>query len=305
MSGGESKTEEKILRSRTQGLVYSVSFSPDGTRIVSGSRDNSVRVWDAASGELLKVLGGHTDEVLSVSFSPDGTRIVSGEDESVLVWDASSGELLKVLEGHDAPVTAVSFSPDGSRIVSGSYDKTVQVWDAASGDQLKTLVGHTDYVMSVSFSPDGSRIVSGSYDKSVRVWDAAIAYAIMVDEDDDHWNAIMVDEDSDIFASDDSDIMVDEDSDIFASDDSDDDEHLPVPEVNPPDEDCAICREGLNSMGYVVRLNCGHFFHAACIRRWQNAGESNGYQLPGKTCPLCRHIATDNTYADGILRLRF
>ena len=155
------------------------------------------------------------------------------------------------------------------------------MWDASSGEYvLGPLEGHTDWVTSVSFSPDGSRIVSGSYDATVRVWDfAAIENAIMVDEDSGS-----------------------DSSDLFGSDDSDDDERPPAPIVVAPDEDdyCVICMEVLNrnSKSYVVQLNCGHYFHAVCIKRWQNAG-------PGKTCPICRREATDNTYADDILRLRF
>jgi WD40 repeat protein len=93
--------------------VNSVAFSPDGTRIVSGSSDKSVRVWDASTGAELKVLNGHTSAVYSVAFSPDGTRIVSGSsDNSVRVWDASTGAELKVLNGHTESVNSVAFSPD-------------------------------------------------------------------------------------------------------------------------------------------------------------------------------------------------
>ncbi|KIK19755.1 hypothetical protein PISMIDRAFT_682819 [Pisolithus microcarpus 441] len=160
--------------------VTSVAFSPDGNRIVTGSLDKTVRVWDAKSGDQIgSPLEGHTGHVTSVAFSPDGNRIVSGSwDDTVRVWNAKSGDQIgSSLKGHTkgvtSAVTSVAFSPDGNRIVSGSWDETVRVWDAKSGDQIGSpLKGHTSWVSSVAFSPDGNRIVSGSLDFTVRVWDA-------------------------------------------------------------------------------------------------------------------------------------
>jgi WD40 repeat protein len=153
--------------------IYAVAFSSDGARIVSGSFDMSVRLWDASTGVELQELKGHTNSVLSVAFSGDGTRIVSGSsDRSLRVWDASTGVELQKLKGHTAEVFS-AFSSDGTRIVSGSSDRSVRVWDASTGVELKELKGHTDLVFSVAFSSDGTRIVSGLSDKSVQVWDAA------------------------------------------------------------------------------------------------------------------------------------
>ena len=85
----------------TSNYINCLKFSSDGNRIASGSSDKSVRVWDAKTGEQVKDLHGHTQEVLSVGFSPDGNRIVSGSwDKSVRVWDAKTGEQLKELQGH-------------------------------------------------------------------------------------------------------------------------------------------------------------------------------------------------------------
>jgi WD40 repeat protein len=165
------------------------SVSCHGNRIVSGSDDNTVRVWDAVSGQcVLGPLQGHTNWVQSVSFSPDGARIVSGSgDKTVRVWDVSSdkagfvsGQCVLTLEGHTESVLSVSCH--GARIVSGSYDHTVRVWDVSSDKAgfvsgqcvLGPLEGHTSSVWSVSFSPDGARIVSGSDDRTVRVWDVSI-----------------------------------------------------------------------------------------------------------------------------------
>jgi WD40 repeat protein len=177
------------------GSVRSVSFSPDGARIVSGSADKTVRVWDVSSDKagfvsgqcVLGPLQGHTNWVQSVSFSPDGARIVSGsEDKTVKVWDAHSGALLNTLKGHMWGVYSVSFSPDGARLVSGSVDNTVRVWDVSSdkagfvsGQCVLTLEGHTDGVNSVSWDPTGARIVSGSDDNTVRVWDAVSGQCVL------------------------------------------------------------------------------------------------------------------------------
>ncbi|OCK83071.1 WD40 repeat-like protein [Lepidopterella palustris CBS 459.81] len=96
------------------GWVTSVAFSSDGQKIVSGSDDKTVRVWDAGSGSLLQTLEGHSDWVTSVAFSSDGQKIVSGSgDKTVRVWDAGSGSLLQTLEGHSDSVTSVAFSSDG------------------------------------------------------------------------------------------------------------------------------------------------------------------------------------------------
>jgi WD40 repeat protein len=153
--------------------VSSVAFSLDGTRIVSGSDDDTLRLWDAVSDAHLNTLKGHTDCVFSVAFSPDGTRVVSGSrDNTVRLWDVISGAHLNTLIGHASSVYSVTFSPDGTRVVSGSGDNNVRLWDVVSGAHLNTFEGHTNWVNSVGFSSDGTRIVSGSTDKTVRIWDA-------------------------------------------------------------------------------------------------------------------------------------
>jgi len=156
---------------RVESIVSAVAFSSDDKRIVSGSYDKCVRVWDALTGETVKVLEGHTDYVRSVAFSSDDRRIVSGsDDKSVRVWDALTGETVKVLEGHTHYVRSVAFSSDDRRIVSGSYDNSVRVWDALTGETVKVLEGHTEPFESAAFSTNDRRVVDGSNSKLVHMW---------------------------------------------------------------------------------------------------------------------------------------
>jgi WD40 repeat protein len=165
--------ELACLRGHESG-VNSVAFDRAGGRIVSGSGDRTVRVWDAATGAELACLRGHESVVTSVAFDRAGGRIVSGSwDQTVRVWDAATGAELACLRGHEHWVTSVAFDRAGERIVSGSVDGTARVWDAATGAELACLRGHEGVVRSVAFDRTGGRIVSGSIDGTVRVWDAA------------------------------------------------------------------------------------------------------------------------------------
>ena len=168
--------QSQVTCSGLASRCNSVSFSPDGSKIVSAGGNygelGKIIVWDAVMGTESLSLGGHSNRVNTVVFSADGTRIISGSDDNtVKVWDAVSGAELTTCLGHTDGVTSVCFSLDGMRIASGSNDNTIKIWDTASGLELITLSGHTEGVTSVSFSPGGSRIASGSWDDRVKIWD--------------------------------------------------------------------------------------------------------------------------------------
>ncbi len=153
--------------------VVSVTFSPDGSTIASGSYDKTIKLWDTQSGRLLNTLKGHTNIVVSLAFSPDSSMIVSGSyDKTVKLWDTQSGRLLNTFKNHKHKVHSVAFSPDGTTIASGGWwDGTIKLWDTQSGRLLNILKSHSGIVLGIAFSPDGTKIVSGSGDNTIKLWD--------------------------------------------------------------------------------------------------------------------------------------
>ena len=153
--------------------VTSVAFSTNGQWIVTGSWDQTAKLWEAASGREVRKFEGHTAPIWCVAFSPDGQWIVTGSwDQTARLWEVASTRELRKFEGHSAPIRSVAFSPDGQRIVTGSWDQTARVWDVATGRPLLTLAGTNGNVGSVAFSPDGQRIVTGLGDSTAKVWEA-------------------------------------------------------------------------------------------------------------------------------------
>jgi WD40 repeat protein len=168
----DSAVTPLILKGHTE-LVSSADFSPDGKKVVTASRDETARIWDAETGKELVQLKGHTDWVYSADFSPDGKKVVTAsEDETARIWDAETGKELVQLKGHTEWVCSADFSPDGKKVVTASDDLTARIWDAETGKELVQLKGHTDWVNSADFSPDGKKVVTASSDKTARIWDA-------------------------------------------------------------------------------------------------------------------------------------
>jgi WD40 repeat protein len=183
----------------------SAAFSPDGTRIVTGSNDGTARIWDAATAKSKKGVNGvrqvtaralaavsdwcrrdrhrslrqisvarHEGGVTSAAFSPDGARIVTTVSSLGMagLWDAATGQKIATLRSHEEWVKSAAFSPDGARIITGSNDGTARIWDAVTGQKIAALRGHEGWVSSAAFSPSGNRIVTvGSF--KARIWDAS------------------------------------------------------------------------------------------------------------------------------------
>ena len=187
------------------GWVTGVGVSADGRRAVSVGDDESVRVWDFDSGELLHTLTGHIGAVTAVAVSANGGRAVSGgRDGLVQVWNLFTGEPLLTLTGHVGWVSAVAVSADGRLAVSGSTghyetaletrrdDASVRMWDLDTGQPLPIVTDYFGWVTAVAVSADGQRTVSGSYSGTMRVWDQATGKMAVIAAKRRHWFATPV-----------------------------------------------------------------------------------------------------------------
>jgi WD40 repeat protein len=152
--------------------VFTVAFSPDGRRVLTGSFDKTAILWNADTGDQIRILKGHDGRVASVAFSPDGKRVLTGsEDCAAILWDASTGKQIRVFKWR-WPVYSVAFRPDGKRVLAQGPDYTAVLWEADTGNQVRAFKGHDNFVHSVAFSPDGKRVLTGSLDKTAILWDA-------------------------------------------------------------------------------------------------------------------------------------
>lgn len=153
---------------RRDSAIRCVAFSPDGTRIVPGSSDSTLRLWEGVKGVTIGTpMEGHAKRVSCMEFSPDSTRLVSGSSDCTLrLWDAATGASISdPMKDHTDGVNCVVFSPDGTRHVSGSDDGTLWLWGASSCAQL-AIIGDNYSIFQAEFSICGYCVISRQ-----RMWD--------------------------------------------------------------------------------------------------------------------------------------
>jgi len=157
--------------------VYSLQFSPDGTTLVSGGKDGSVRFWYGGTGELLNFVSNSMGPIFGVNFSPRDRGLATtswhptSANADLQILDSKTG---KPMHRFDEPgqVVCLAYSPDGATLATAGTDQLISLWDVASGRLRAKFTGHTGVVWSLAWSPDGQRLATAGWDGSVRVWDA-------------------------------------------------------------------------------------------------------------------------------------
>ena len=152
--------------------VHAVAFSPDGRWALSGSMDETVKLWEVATGREVRTFPGNDGVVMAVAFSPDGRWALTGSGKLKL-WEVATGRKVRTFAGHGGAISTVAFSPDGRMALSGSWDKTVRLWEVETGRELRTFTADSMAVRSVAFSPDGQWALSGGMDRTLKLWEVA------------------------------------------------------------------------------------------------------------------------------------
>ena len=152
--------------------VHAVAFSPDGRWIISGSADQTIRIWDSESGALRQTLGGNIGKIYTLAIARNG-RVLAGGGEAgaIQLWDLATGELIRKIAGHQGAIHALVFSSEGTRLYSAGADKKLRGWHPQSGALETTFQGHSAAVLALALSPDGRTLASGGADRAILLWD--------------------------------------------------------------------------------------------------------------------------------------
>ena len=169
------KTGQEKMSFSPHGAVASASFSPRGDLIVTGSWDNSAKIWNAQTGRVVRKLeGGHDRFVNSAVFSLDGKSVLTASDDGTAkVWSVETGAVMQTLVGHTDRVRSATYSPQGEFMATTSSDGTARLWNATTGEFIREFKGHRFAVLCAEFSKDGQQLVTGGEDNTARVWNVA------------------------------------------------------------------------------------------------------------------------------------
>lgn len=160
---------EKVLP-ETVWSDYAI-FINDDKQIVSINHENTIKVWDVASGNLMQTFAGHTDWVYGILISPDGKYLLSGSlDNTIKKWGLTTGKIVQTIEAHKNGITWLASSADGKYFISSSLDKTAKLWSWETMQEIAQFSGHDEAVLEAVISPDNKYIATGSLDKTIKIW---------------------------------------------------------------------------------------------------------------------------------------
>ena len=165
--------DEMIPFIENENIVEVLAFSPDGTKLASGSRDTTVQLWDTALNHAPVTLRKHTGWPTVLAFSPDGKLLASGgDDKTVQLWDTATGKSLATFTDHLSYIRALAFSPDSTMLASASSDGTIRFWDIETRHPLPIqITGHIAYLKAAAPLSDSSTIASVGYNGIITLWD--------------------------------------------------------------------------------------------------------------------------------------
>ena len=172
---GNFITSFSVTSAEHNQYINSSQFSSNSKTILTASTDNTAKIWDANTGNLIVTFTGHIKEVNMAQFSPDNKKVVTiSEDNTTKIWDSRTGNLITDLRGQtgNSRFSFAKFSPNGKTIITFSNGQKVLTWDANTGILVAELKGHTSNVIWAEFSKDGKKIITTSSDQTAKVWDA-------------------------------------------------------------------------------------------------------------------------------------
>lgn len=180
--GSMSTLADTIEATRTfeghTNSVEAVAVSNDGKQILSGSYDNTVKLWNIENGDTIHTFQGHSEFVMSVAFSVKNDIVLSASADNTLKrWDIETGEVIDTFQENVGKrigwIYSVAFSPKQNHaFLSGSYDNELKLWNSKTGSQINTFAGHQDWIYLITSSPNGNQVASVSEDGTITVWDA-------------------------------------------------------------------------------------------------------------------------------------
>ncbi|MEA3318195.1 MAG: WD40 repeat domain-containing protein [Bacteroidota bacterium] len=147
--------------------IQSLAFNPTNNTFISGSSDETIKIWDIASTKSIKTLTRHHNDVYALRYSPNGNHFYSGGDKNIDMW-TSNGDFIKTFSGNSTSIWSIDINKN--YMINGSFEKVFRLWNIKSGDCIYTFEGHKKSVLATAFSKNGKYIASGSGDNTIKLW---------------------------------------------------------------------------------------------------------------------------------------